>query len=215
MTFVVGLTGGIGSGKSAVADLFSAFGATIVDTDVIAHELTCPDGGAMSAIRDEFGASVVDVDGRLNRPVMRRLAFADASVKNRLEAILHPLILAESEKRCVSATSPYAILVVPLLVETGFLRRMIRRILLVDCKESLQESRVMSRSGLSLAEVRAIMATQASRPDREAVADDIVLNNGNIETLSRQVAELHRKYFDLAHGESGGRVAEGPRRALF
>ncbi|MDR1275083.1 MAG: dephospho-CoA kinase [Candidatus Accumulibacter sp.] len=215
MSFVVGLTGGIGSGKSSVADLFSALGVSIVDTDAIAHELTRPGGGAMRAIRDEFGGSVVDADGRLNRPVMRRIAFADASAKNRLEAILHPLILAESEKRCVSAASPYAILVVPLLVETGFLRRMIRRILLVDCEESLQESRVMSRNGLFLDEVRAIMATQASRPDREAVADDVVLNNGNIETLSRQVAELHRKYLDLAHGESDGRVAEGMRRALF
>ncbi|MDR1368242.1 MAG: dephospho-CoA kinase [Candidatus Accumulibacter sp.] len=215
MTFVIGVTGGVGSGKSVAADLFSAFGISIVDTDIIAHELTRAGGDAMPAIRDGFGARAVEDDGRMSRPFMRRIVFTDTSAKKRLEAILHPLILDESEKRCLSAKSPYVLLVVPLLVETGFLRRKIRRILLIDCDESIQEKRVMSRNTLSLAEVRAIMATQASRSEREAAADDIILNNGSIETLDRQVAELHRKYLDLAHVTNDGRIVGEVRRALF
>jgi dephospho-CoA kinase len=215
MTYLIGLTGGIGSGKSVVADLFFALGVSIVDTDRIAHEITQAGGVAIPAIRDEFGERVLENDGRLNRPLMRRCVFSDASAKNRLEAILHPLILAESEKRCLSAELPYLLLVVPLLVETGFFLRKIRRILLVDCDEAIQEKRVMSRNGFSLAQTRAIVATQASRQERAAVADDIILNNGGIETLNRQVVELHRKYLDLAREASDGRHAEKMRRALF
>jgi dephospho-CoA kinase len=215
MTYLIGLTGGIGSGKSLVADLFSAFGVSIVDTDRIAHEFTQAGGAAIPAIRDEFGERVIEGDGRLNRQEMRRIVFADASAKSRLEAILHPLILAESEKRYRAVESPYALLVVPLLVETGFFREKIARILLVDCDEAIQEKRVMSRSGLALHQIRAIMATQASRQERAVAADDVILNNGGIETLNRQVAELHRKYLDLARGANVGRIAEKMRRTVF
>lgn len=199
MSFIVGLTGGIGSGKSTVADLFASFGAAIVDTDAIAHELTGPQGAAMPDIVAAFGKAVQCADGRLDRVEMRRRAFSDPSVKRRLEAILHPMIRRESDARCVSATgAPYVILVVPLLVESPAYRERIDRILVVDCDEAVQIARVTARSGLSSEEVNAIMATQLSRSERLAAADDIVLNTAPIESLRLQVAALHRHYLELA-----------------
>ena len=201
MSFIVGLTGGIGSGKTTVAELFGALGAAVVDTDLIAHEITGPRGAAMPAIEMAFGQSVVRTDGALDRAAMRRLVFSDPSAKTRLEGILHPMIRRESEARCRSASnSPYVLLVVPLLVESVAYRERVARILVVDCDESIQISRVASRSGLSNEEVRAIMATQASRTERLAAADDVIVNDGGRERLSAQVAVLHQRYLDLAAG---------------
>jgi len=196
--FVVGLTGGIGSGKSAAADCFAALGVGLVDTDAIAHELTAAGGAAMPALVAAFGAEVAAADGALDRGRMRRLVFADPAARGRLEAILHPLIRALSAERCRFAGSPYVILAVPLLVESGTYRERCDRIVVVDCPESLQISRVMARNGLGEAEVRAIMATQASRAERLAVADDVIANDGDLANLEKQVGELHRKYLRLS-----------------
>ena len=194
MSLVVGLTGGIGSGKSTVADGFATLGAALVDTDVIAHELTGAQGGAMPEIVAAFGTSVLLPKGDLDRAAMRRLVFYDAAAKNRLEAILHPMIRRESAVRCQAATGvPYVLLVVPLLVENESYRRLVDRILVVDCDEFAQVSRVMARNGLSREEVGAIMATQASRAERLAVADDVLLNGENWGTLRARITVFHQR----------------------
>lgn len=192
--FVVGLTGGIGSGKSTVADLFVAHGASLVDTDAIAHQLTTAGGLAMPAIIDQFGSEIADTNGALDRAAMRRLVFADPAARAKLEAILHPMIRQISAERCAEATTPYVILAVPLLVESGNYRQRCDRIAVVDCTEAVQVSRVMARNALSAPEVRAILATQASREQRLAVADDIIDNSGGLTKLYPKVAELHLKY---------------------
>ncbi len=196
--FVVGLTGGIGSGKSAATACFAAYGVDVVDADVIAHELTAAGCAAMPALLAAFGAEVAAADGALDRGRMRRLVFADKRARARLEAILHPLIRALSGERCRLAGSPYVILAVPLLVESGGYRERCDRIVAVDCPESLQISRVMSRNGLSAAEVRAIMLTQASRGERLAVADDVIANDGDLAHLETQVDKLHQAYLRLS-----------------
>jgi dephospho-CoA kinase len=208
MSLVVGLTGGIGSGKSTVAELLASLGAAVVDTDVIAHELTGAGGAAMAAIAGAFGASIVSPDGGLDRAAMRRLVFSDPSQKTRLEAILHPLIRRESEARCrcLASAAPYVLLVVPLLVESGAYRQWVDRILVVDCDEALQVSRVMARSGLSRGEAQAIMASQATRAQRLAVADEVILNGGGREDLSLQVGALHRHYLELAAQARGAGI---------
>lgn len=198
MTYIVGLTGGIGSGKTAVADLLGELGAAVVDTDAIAHELTGPGGAAMAPLREAFGAGVVAGSGALDRASVRRLVFADAAAKARLEAILHPMIRAESARRCAAARAPYVVLVVPLLVEAGGYRDGMRRIAVVDCPEELQLRRVVARSGLSEAEARAIMATQATRSQRLAVADDVIRNDGDLAELRAEVLRLHRTYLEMA-----------------
>lgn len=196
--FVVGLTGGVGSGKSAAADCFAARGVAVVDTDAIAHELTAVGGAAMPALLAEFGPEVAAPDGALDRACVRRLVFADPAARGRLEAILHPLIRTLSDKRCRDALSAYVILAVPLLVESGTYRERCNRIVAVDCPETQQISRVMARSKLSEVEVRAIMAAQAWREDRLAVADDVLDNGGDLHHLEIQVADLHRKYLRLS-----------------
>ena len=194
---VVGLTGGIGSGKSTVADLFSQRGVTVIDTDDIARELTGVQGAALPEIIAAFGAAMVLPQGGLDRSAMRRQVFADASAKARLEAILHPKIRQESRRRCQAATSIYVLLVVPLLVETGVWQQEVRRILVVDCDEATQIVRVKARNALSATEVRAIMVTQATRSARLAVADDVILNNDRLEALEPQVQALHQRYVEL------------------
>ena len=196
--FVVGLTGGIGSGKSAAADLFAARGALLVDTDQIAHQLTAAGGAAMEAIRQAFGNGVVGPDGALNRAAMRALAFEDPEARKRLEAILHPMIRAESERLCLAATAPYVVLVVPLLIESGTYRQRVRRLCVVDCPEAVQVARVMQRSGLEERQVRAIMAAQATRAERLTAADDVIDNGGGYEQLAAQVERLHAAWLQLA-----------------
>lgn len=199
MNYVVGLTGGIGSGKSTVAELFAALGAEVVDADAIARELTAPGGIALPALLAEFGAEVLAADGALDRAQMRTLAFADPARKARLEAILHPLIRAECEARCAAADdAPYVLLVVPLLVESGAYAKTIDRLLVVDCPEELQILRVVARSGLAREDVLRIMAAQASRTQRLAAADDVLENVGVPSDLRVPVAQLHARYAHLA-----------------
>jgi dephospho-CoA kinase len=192
------LTGGIGSGKSSVARLFEAHGVAVIDADALAHELTAPGGAALPAIRAAFGPEVVDERGALDRERMRRRAFGDPAARKRLEAILHPLIRDESERRRAAAPSAYVILMIPLLVESGDPRRRCDRVLVVDCPEAEQIRRVMLRSNLARAEVAAIMAAQASRAERLAHADDVIDNGGDPSGLPRQVEALHARYLALA-----------------
>lgn len=196
--YVVGLTGGIGSGKTTVAELFGKKGAGLVDTDAIAHELTGPDGGAMPALRAKFGAAIANGDGALDRAAMRQKVFADPAVRAQLEAILHPQIRQLAAERCRAAESPYVILAVPLLVESGAYRQRCQRILVVDCPESRQIERVTARNGMSVDEVKAVMAAQATRQQRLAVADDVVVNDADLASLAAQIDALHQKYLRLS-----------------
>jgi dephospho-CoA kinase len=192
--FTVGLTGGIGSGKSTVADMFAARGASIVDTDQIAHSLTAPHGPAMPAIVAAFGPEFADASGAMDRARMRSLVFADPGAKARLEAILHPMIRDASLAAAAAASGDYVMFAVPLLIESGTWRARVSRILAVDCPEQLQIDRVMARNGLPEAQVRAIMATQVSRDQRRAAADDIIVNDAGIDALGPQIERLHQLY---------------------
>ena len=196
--YAVGLTGGIGSGKSTVAERFGKLGVAVIDSDEIAHELTRPGGAAIGPIRKAFGAGLIGADSALDRARMRKLAFGDVAAKKKLEAILHPLIREESARRSERADSAYAILVVPLLIESGIDRSRCARVLVVDCTEAQQVERVMRRSGLPEGEARDILATQATRERRLAVADDVIDNSGPPDALERQVSRLHGKYLTLA-----------------
>jgi dephospho-CoA kinase len=200
VTFIVGLTGGIGSGKSAVADLFAEQGIAVVDTDAIAHSLTTPGGTAMAALRAEFGDRVVGADGALDRPAMRGIVFADPSARKRLEAILHPMIRSEGERQVATgaARSPYVILMVPLLVESGDYRKRVNRIAVVDCAEATQIARVMSRNNLPREEVLRILAAQATRAERLAAADDVIDNDGALGDLPPRIERLHRQYLGFS-----------------
>ena len=198
--FSIGLTGGIGSGKSMVADLFAALGASIVDTDQIAHALTAPQGAAMPALLAEFGAHFARHDGALDRARMRELVFADPGAKQRLETILHPLIGACARAAAQQAVGPYVMFVVPLLIESGYWRERVSRVLVIDCPENVQVERVLARNGLPEQQVRAIMAAQVSRQTRLAAADDVIVNDAGIDALAPQVANLHRRY--LAFSET-------------
>ena len=195
--FVVGLTGGIGSGKSAAADEFAALGATLVDTDVIAHELTGRGGGAIPEIQKIFGKDFV-AEGALDRKRMREHVFADAAAKKQLEQLLHPMIREESARRIARASGPYVVHVVPLLIESPDYRRRVNRVLVVDAPEETQVERVRARSGLSSDEVRSIMRTQVSRAERLAAADDVIDNGGTRDALRKQVGALHQKYLQFA-----------------
>ena len=202
MSYIVGLTGGIGSGKSAAAQVFGELGATVIDTDASAHALTGPGGAAIEPIRTAFGEDYITGEGALARPRMRELVFADAGKKRLLEAILHPLIRAHSIELVRTARSPYVILMVPLLIESGDYRGRCQRVLVVDCPEELQLERVIARSGITAAQVRAIMANQVTRATRLAAADDVIDNSGDQAQLRRQVEALHLRYLQLAaaHG---------------
>ena len=198
MALVVGLTGGIGSGKSAAADEFARLGATVVDTDAIAHELTGPGGAAIAEVKRQFGSAFLDASGAMNRTRMRELVFSDPQQKQRLEALLHPMIRAESARRIASASGPYTVHVVPLLIESPGYRERVGRVLVVDSPEELQVSRVRQRSGLPESEVRRIIAAQIQRDKRLAAADDVIDNSGTISALQQQVQKLHETYLKLA-----------------
>ncbi|MEW5966888.1 MAG: dephospho-CoA kinase [Pseudomonadota bacterium] len=200
--FTVGLTGGIGSGKSTVADLFSALGVPVIDTDVIARQLTAPGGEALDDIRAAFGASLIQPDGGLDRAAMRRLVFGDVAARSRLEAILHPRIREAVRRALAALEAPYALVVIPLLVETGAYRDLLDRVLVVDCPEALQIERVMARSGLAREDVEAILAAQATRAQRLAEADDVIDNTRSLDALRAAVATLHARYLALATAAS-------------
>lgn len=197
MTRLVALTGGIGSGKSTVAKLFAEHGVTIIDSDAISHRLTQPGGGAIESIRAAFGEDCIDASGALDRARMRQLVFSDTSARQRLEAILHPMIRTQMLAQAEMATSLYSIFVIPLLFETGNYLPLVQRILVVDCAETAQITRAMQRSGLSEQEVRAIMAQQISRAERLRRADDIIHNDDGPDALRQQVIQLHQGYTAL------------------
>ncbi|WP_020205784.1 MULTISPECIES: dephospho-CoA kinase [Cupriavidus] len=200
----IGLTGGIGSGKTRVADLFAARGAALIDTDLLAHEITAPGGLAIAALVAAFGPGCLRADGAMDRDAMRALVFADPAAKARLEAITHPLIRQLTEARAAEIRAagrhPYLIYVVPLLVESGTWASRVDRVLVVDCSEATQVARVMARNGFTRAQVEAIMAKQARRAERLARADDVVDNDGPPEALAPQVERLDRLYRALAAG---------------
>ncbi|MDQ3186629.1 MAG: dephospho-CoA kinase [Pseudomonadota bacterium] len=198
MPLIIGLTGGIGSGKTSAAKFFAALGAELVDTDVIAHELTQPQGAAIAPIRQVFTKEFITEDGALNRKRMRSLVFSDSESRQKLEAILHPLIRVEAARRTALFTAPYGMIVVPLLLETGGYREMIHRILVVDCCERDQITRTIARTGLDEQTVRAILAMQLSRNERLQQADDVIANDSDMAHLLQQVNTLHRKYLVLA-----------------
>ena len=200
--FVVGLTGGIGSGKSTVADCFSAHGVPVIDTDVIAHRLTAPGGAALEAIRKAFGETVMREDGTLDRSGLRRRVFADAAARHQLEAILHPLIRRGVEQALSRLEAPYALIVIPLLVETGGYRDLLHRVLVVDCPQELQIARAMARNGLEHDEVQAIIAAQAGRAERRSEADDVIVNTATPAALRAEVSTLHQRYLALAAAPS-------------
>ena len=191
----VGLTGGIGCGKSTVADLFAKQGAGIIDTDVIAHSLTQSGGAAIVAIRAAFGDDYITDDGALKRAKMRGLIFSDAAAKRRLELILHPLILEQAKAQLRQLqTKPYIILVVPLLPESPAFRQLVQRVLVVDCDENTQVARVIGRCRMNEAEVRDIIAQQTPHAERLQIADDVIHNDAGLDSLAEQVTVLHVHY---------------------
>ncbi len=196
--YVVGLTGGIGSGKSAAADEFARLGAAIVDTDVIAHRLTGAGGAALPAIQRLFGAGFVLPSGALDRQRMRERVFKDAAARKSLEGVLHPMIREESERQIAGADGSYVVHVVPLLVESDGYRGRVDRVVVVDCPEATQIARVRARSGLSADAAQAIVLAQATRAARLAAADDVIDNSGTLEDLRKQVAALHARYAAMA-----------------
>ena len=195
----VGLTGGIAAGKSAVADMFGELGAPIVDTDVIAHELVAPGEPALDAIAAEFGPGVVARDGKLDRRALRHIVFGDPDRRRALEAILHPRIRARALAELDRAAGPYALVVVPLLLETDF-HTLVDRILVVDCEEETQLERLKARDSIDAQAAQAILETQVDRATRLAHADDVIDNGGTREATRRQVEALHRAYLELAQG---------------
>jgi len=200
---VVGLTGGIGSGKSAVASLFAELGADVIDTDAIAHALTASGGAAIPAIRQRFGDGFIAADGSLDRTRMRQHVFVRPDARQMLESILHPMIRTETDRRIAASQAPYTVVVVPLLVEArGYLDR-VNRIVVVDCAPETQIKRVMERSHLPREEVERILAAQATRTARLAAADDVIDNSGDLSALRRQVENLHGRYLKLAAIPSG------------
>jgi dephospho-CoA kinase len=189
----IGLTGGIGSGKSTAARLLADRGAAVIDTDEISRELTGAGGGALPDLREAFGEGLVPRDGALDRAAMRALAFTDAAARARLEAILHPRIREEAVRRIAVAAGPYAVVVVPLLFESGAWAGTLERIVVVDCSEALQVERTVARSGLAAGEVRAIMATQWPRWRRLQAADEVLWNGGDRAALEAQCERLHAR----------------------
>ena len=196
----IGLTGGIGSGKTRVSDILGELGAAIIDTDLIAHQLTAPGGLAIAPIREAFGAAMINGDGALDRKAMRALVFAEPARRKQLEGIIHPLIAQEVQRQSEARGGLYQVFVVPLLVESGRWVDRVDRVCVVDCDEQTQINRVMARNQISEETVRQVMAAQATRAQRLAAADDVVLNDGTTspEGLRKQVLDLHAAWCNLA-----------------
>jgi dephospho-CoA kinase len=193
----IGLTGGIGSGKSTVSGLFREQGVAVIDADEISRQLTAPGGAAVPFVLEAFGPSVFHPDGNLNRAVLRERVFADPEERRKLEAVLHPLIYAALEERARLAPPPYVVLCVPLLLETGQ-RRRVDRVLVIDAPLQVQKERIRQRDGTDDALIGKIIASQLSRAERLEQADDIIRNENGRDDLARQVADLHRRYLELA-----------------
>jgi len=197
--FVVALTGGIASGKTAVSDRFAALGVPVIDTDVIAHQVVEPGQPALQEIARQFGSDILLPDGNLNRRLMRQLIFSDAAAKKQLEGILHPAIRLRVQQQIAAVTAPYCLVVIPLFTETGSYD-WVDRVLVVDVDEETQVQRVMRRDGVSREQALAALAAQASRASRLALADDVILNDGSIEELQTEVDRLHAEYTRLSTG---------------
>lgn len=194
---VIGITGGIGSGKSAATDYLAAKGIRVVDADQVSRQVVEPDRPALDEIRTHFGDGVIQADGSLDRRALREIVFSDPAQRQQLEAITHPAIAREMLHQLRASESPYTILVSPLLLETSQ-RQMVDRVLLVDVPEQLQRERTARRDQVSEEQVRQIMAAQMSREERRRKADDIVVNDDTLESLYRQLDPLHQKYLQLA-----------------
>jgi dephospho-CoA kinase len=199
--FRVGLTGGIGSGKTIVANLFAALGVTIVDTDLLAREVVAPGSSLLREITAHFGVQMLATDGSLDRQALRDRVFVDPAERKWLEALLHPAIAKLTDARCEAATEAYVMVAIPLLVETGGKTRF-DRVLVVDCDPDLQLARLQARDGTTRVQAARMLAAQATREQRLAVADDVIENNGDIALLRDQVEKLHRQYSGLASAQS-------------
>jgi len=199
--FRIGLTGGIASGKSTVANLFAALGVTIVDTDLLAREVVAPGSPLLRQITDRFGTQVQSSDGSLNRPELRKRIFEDPEQRRWLEALLHPAIRELTDARCEAANGPYVIVAIPLLVETGGESRF-DRVLVVDCEPELQRARLTARDGTTREETERMLAAQAPRAARLAVADDVIHNDGDLAQLRDQVEKLHSQYVTAAKAQA-------------
>lgn len=207
----VGLTGGIASGKTTVAKMFAARGVTVIDTDEIAREVVAPGAPALAQVAATFGREILNPDGTLDRRRMRELVFRDPLHRERLEAILHPAILEEMERRSARAPGPYHILVVPLLIESDLVLR-VDRVLVVDVSEETQLRRLLARDAESEAQARAILAAQVTPAERLMRAHDVISNEGTLEALAAQVDALHSRYLELAaRGEPAARGDPAPR----
>jgi dephospho-CoA kinase len=193
----IGLTGGIASGKSTVSALFAALGVPVIDTDQIAREVVAPGTELLARVVAHFGADMLTPAGELNRRALRERVFADPEERASLEAMMHPAIMTELQRRAASGGGPYQILAIPLLVE-HHLGSSVDRVLLVDCAEELQLRRVQIRDGATVAQARAVLAAQASRAARLAIADDVIVNDGDLDQLRGQVEVLHIRYGTLA-----------------
>ena len=198
MSYRVGLTGGIGCGKSTVATLFAELGVPVIDTDAISHQLTQAGGAPLQTIQNTFGDEFIDATGALDRTKMRQLVFSDSAAKQTLEKILHPLIFEQVKRQAESSPAPYVLIVVPLLFETSNFREWMHRTLAVDCAETTQLARVSPRHGMNDETVRAIIAQQLPRQQRLLMADDTVINEGTLGELRTQVSTLNQRYFNLA-----------------
>ena len=198
----VGLTGGIASGKSVVADYFADLGATVIDTDVIARTVVEPGQPALDEIRQQFGPDIVTADGRLDRKALRAIVFADDGKRHRLEAIVHPKIREEAARQAAAASGPYHIVVVPLLAESPMKAEM-DRILVVDCREDVQLARLMARDAETEEQAIRMIEAQVSREERLSIADDVIRNDGSLEDTRTQVEALHTTYLSL-HGDTSG-----------
>ena len=194
---VVALTGGIGCGKSAAAQVFVSLGVPVVDVDVISHQLTAAGAPLVQQIAAQFGPAYVTAEQALNRPMMRELVFNDARARERLNSILHPAIHEEALKQLApQSDAPYQVLVIPLLFESNRYQQAIHHILLIDCDEALQVERVMQRSGLSHAQVGNILRAQVSRQQRIDGADSIIVNDGDLQSLQQKIADFHKNYIN-------------------
>lgn len=196
LPFIVALTGGIASGKSAIADRFATLGASVLDADLVARELVVPGSPALAEIVGYFGASALDARGALDRRAMRARVFADADARHRLEAILHPRIRAALRERALAAAGPYVLLVIPLLTESGRYD-WVDRVLVVDVARETQCERLLARDGITVVLADAMLDAQASREQRLAVADDVIENNGTLADLDAKIAALHAHYVSL------------------
>jgi dephospho-CoA kinase len=201
----IGLTGGIASGKSTVTQRFAELGVPVIDADVASRNVVEPGKPGLAQVVQRFGGGILDADGRLDRRALRNLIFEDSSLRQALDAILHPLIRAEMEREAAQATAPYVVMAIPLLVEGGSAGKRVDRVLVVDADETLQIQRLQARDGSSEEQARAILSSQATRAARLSHADDVLLNAGSVAELRQSVDRLHEQYLQLAQSSSSRR----------